>query len=320
MAEPTSTSTAPVSSSIAPEAASTAPVAAPATPATAPAAAAAAPEVPKADPTKPAPTQAEVRKLKLKLEGADVELSESEVIALAQQSGVAQKRFMEAAAMRKQAEQVLEFIHSNPKEALSRLGVDLRKFSEETLTEIIKREQESPEQKKIRETEEKLRAYEAKEKEEAEAAKQKEQQEKEAAAKRIEEEKQAATIKKYDDLFTEALAKIDLPKNAYTVTRMAQLARIQLKKGVQVDANIIAKLVKEDYAEEFKTQTAGKDGDALMAMLGPEIIKLITKAQIAKLKTKPQKFVTETAQPVAEAPKQPGRWRDLQLKNRRLRG
>lgn len=273
-----------------------------------------------------APTTTEIRKLKLRLDGADLELPEEQVIALAQQSGAAQKRFLEAAQTKKQAEQVLEFLQKNPKAALERLGVDVRKFSEETLANILKIEQESPEQKKIRQTEEKLRSYEEKEKAAEATAKKKAAEEAEASKQRADAEKQAAIMRRYDDIFVKALNESGLPKNAYTIKRMAELQRINLNKKLDLDASSLAKVVKEDYDAEFrqrlpKTDKGVLDGDKILEMLDPDVIKAITKAQIAKLKGSKHIKTSDPAlvPPIKESPTATGSWKDFRRGNRRPR-
>jgi hypothetical protein len=279
-----------------------------------------------------APTQAEIRKLKLKLDGQDIELPEEEILKLAQMSGSAQKRWQEAAAEKKRTVEVLEFLKANPKEALKRLGIDVRKFSEETLTEIIKQEQESPEAKKVREYEEKLREYEARDNEtkaEQEARQIEAERAKIIAAKQEETNK---WVRQYDQLFTAALAKADVPKTPRSVARMAQLQKLNGAKGYNLDADSLAKIVSEDYQKElqdqvggFKTAEGKLDGDKIMSYFGDAIIEAVTKAKISKLRgAKQQKFSTPNeAQTAAasDAPKPQGRgaWREFTKRSRGAR-
>src|SRR5271165_3687465 len=166
--------------------AAAAPAATPPAPEASKAAPPAQTQSPKAEDSKKAaePSKAEIRRLKLKLDGADIELSEDEVVQLAQLSAGAQKRFMEASQSRKQTEDLLQFLKTNPIEAMRRLGLDPRKISEEHLVSELKKEAESPEQKRIREAEDKIRAYEATEKQRKE-----EDDRKAAEAKKSEEER-----------------------------------------------------------------------------------------------------------------------------------
>src|SRR6202043_3515109 len=130
--------------------------AAPAAPtATAPVTAPGAP----ATKTVTAPAAAEIRKLKLKIDGGEVEMPEGEVIALAQQGKSAGKRYQEAADLRRQAEEILKAA-DDPTAFLTKKGKDVRKWAEEFLMGELKREAMSPEQRKALENEGKLKQFE----------------------------------------------------------------------------------------------------------------------------------------------------------------
>jgi hypothetical protein len=292
----------------------------------------AAPETatpPKAEAPKP-PTAAEIRRMKLKMDGQEIDLPEEEVIKLAQQAGVSGRRFQEAAALRKQAEQVLELLQTKPAEALKKLVPDTkayRQLLEDELTDIIKREAESPEQKKIREQEDQLKAYAEKERQVEEARKQKEKEDADAARTKDEQEKMEKYSKQYTEIFTKALDETGLPKNAYTMKRMAELQKVNLKKGLNLDASSLATIVKQDYdqehnarLEQFKSPDGKFDGERLLAFFGEDIVKALSKAQIKRLKAlSAQKFSTPVQE--VESPNKPAEhrsWRDLQKKRRQF--
>lgn len=220
----------------------------------------------------PAAVQAEIRKLKLILDGKNLELPESEVIRLAQKGIGADKRFGEAAVLRKQAEEILK---ADPIEFFKRAGKDGRQWAENFLLEQIKLEQMSPEQKEAHDNKMKLQQMENERKlQTANAAKQ------EQEAERI------GFVKKYDAIFTEALGKVSLPKTAYTVKRMAELQATNLKNKLNLDADQLAKVVREDYMAERTQLYGGMEGEQLLEMVGTDIVKKIQKALIAKLKAK----------------------------------
>lgn len=255
----------------------------------------------------PTATPAEVRKMKLKIDNADVEMSESEVIALAQKGRGADRKFQEAAQLRKEAEQTAAFLKANPREALAKLGIDVRKFSEETLMEILTQEQMSPEQRKAQDMEKKLRGYEKAEKD----------------AKDTRDREEAAALeghhmKTFDDMFVKALGESGLPKTQYTVKRMAELQLVNIRKGLNLDATQLAKLVREDYMSEQKALYGAADGDALLELLGPEIVKKLSKAQIKKLKTAAPQYSKPTPdrEPSSGEPSAQQNWKEFQRKNR----
>lgn len=256
---------------------------------------------------KAAPTPAEIRKLKLKLEGGEVELPENEVIALAQQGKVAQKRFQEAAQMRREAEEVLSFLKANPKEAFQKLGIDVRKFSEDTLMEILQQETMSPEQRKAKEMEQELRKY--------------RDAEKAAADKKQAEEMQrleSTHLNNYQETFIKALQVAGLPRTTFTVKRMAEHQIVANRKGYTIDPQSLAKLVREDYDLAQKEIYGSADEDTLLNLLGDDGVKKVQKALIKKLKSKPsvQAKSENISQP---SPVQKGSWKEFSKKNRTVK-
>lgn len=246
----------------------------PATPA-APAASQAQPTASTQAPAQTQPTTQEIKKLKLKLDGKEVELPESEVIAGYQTGQVAAQRFKEAAKMRQEAEQILQFAKQNPKEFFQKTGMNAREWAEQYLLEELQAEAMSPEQRKARENEDKIRKYEQDDKDRKETQRQEQM-------KRLEQEH----MQNYDVMFTKALSESGLPKTVFTVRRMAELQLINVKNKYELNASQLAKLVREDYIAEQKALLGGFEGDQLIDFLGPDLVKKLSKAQIAKLKAK----------------------------------
>jgi hypothetical protein len=254
----------------------------------------------------------EVRKLKLKVDQNEVEMSESEVIALAQKGQGAEKRFQEAAQMRKEAEAVVKFLRENPREAMKQFGIDVRKFSEDVLMEHLTEQSLTPEQKKQRDTDTELKKYRDREKAETE------RQQKELTAKQEQE-----LVQHYTKTFSEALEASGLPKTNETVARMARYQQQANRKGYEVPPADLAKLVRSDYEAEQKALYSNLDGDKLMEVLGKDIVSKLSKAQIAKLKagqpthTKvaPQKKVQDKA--VSTSKQSTQDWKTFQKNNRR---
>ena len=215
------------------------------------------------------------RMMKLKLDGKDVEMSESEVMSLAQQGKVAGQRFNEAAKMKQEAESILKFAKANPTEFFNKTGMNARQWAEEYLLGELQREAMSPEQKKAFENEERLRKYEATEK-----------SQKEQALKDQEERLTKEQRERYDKIFVQALTESGLPKTQYTVKRMAELQLLNIKNSYELTPSQLASMIKEDYAAEQKSLVGALDGEDLINFFGEDIVKKLSKAQIAKLKAK----------------------------------
>lgn len=226
------------------------------------------------------PTPTEIRKMKLQLDGKEVELPESEVIAGYQAGKISTQRFQEAAKMRQEAEQVLKYAEANPEEFFKRTGKNARQWAEEFLLKELQNEAMSPEQKLMRQYEEENKRFKEEKKNREEIA-QKE------VASRMEREH----MLRYDQMFTDALKKVGIPKTTKTVKRMAELQLINVKNKYELSSDQIAKLVREDYEAENKDITGSMDGDQLLEFLGADAVKKLSKAQIAKLKAKGQSQV-----------------------------
>lgn len=224
--------------------------------------------------TQPTPASGEAAKLyKLKVDGQEFELPESELIALAQQGKSANKRFQEAASTKREAEQIVNFLKSNPKEAFKKLGIDVRKFSEDTLMEMITQDKMTPEQKQAHNNELELKKYRDGEKQ---AKDLKDSQAREALEKHHHDT--------YEKVFIQALTESGLPKTAYTVMRMAQLEQVNVSKKLNLTPTQLANVVREDFIAEQKALYGAADGNSLLDLLGPDAVKKLSKAQITKYK------------------------------------
>lgn len=258
---------------------------------------------PEAAPQATQPTPAEIRKMKLKVDGKELELPENEVIARAQKASAAEARWQESASIRKQAEEIMKFARENPREFFKKIGQDPRKFSEEYLMEVLEQEQMSPEQRRAYENEQKLKQYETEKK-------QREEAEQAAEMAKIE----AEHSQNYNQVFMGALNKAGLPKTEWTVARMAQLQLVNLKKGLDLNADQLAKVVRDDYFDAQKSMWQEVDGDKLLELFTPDMLKKIAKAQISKLKSKGGMTRAE-GKKEEEAPKFAS-WREYQKHNR----
>lgn len=262
-------------------------------------------QAPNANAPAPTPAPEAIRMLKVKIEGKEVDMPEAEVLQLASAGKVSSQRFQEAAAMKKAAEEILSLSKKDQVEFFKKNGVNPREWAEKFLMDELKKEAESPEQRTNRENEEKLRKYES-------AEKDREQKQKQEYIDRLTNEKR----QEYDTMFVKALEESKLPKTPFTIKRMAELQLINMKKGFELGASQLAKIVREDYVNEHKTLLSGYDGDQLIEFLGPEVVKKLSKAQIAKLKSRGVTAPQRSAQPSAKQ-EEGLSWAEYQRRNRR---
>lgn len=231
------------------------------------------------------PTPTEIKKMKLKIDGKEQELPEDEVIRYAQQGKAANQRFEEASRMRKEAQDMVNLIKTNPMAVLNdpRIGVNFRELAEQYLAEQLKQEMMTPEQKRVAEMEKQMKTY-----------KDRDEQER-TQAEQIQYQKMVEHYaKEYETKITSALAENGIPKTPFSAKRMAYWIEKSEQNGMDVSPKDLARLVKEDFEAEFKAMYDSADEDQLLALLGKNADK-IRKADLKRLKN-------PTA-PVQQAPK-----------------
>lgn len=226
------------------------------------------------------------KKYKIKVDGQEFEeeldLNDDEGIKRhIQMSKAAQKRMSESAKIKQQAEQFLQALQTDPVKLLSnpKLGLDFRKIAEEYLTKQLEVEMLSPEQRKSREMEERLKAYE---------------EEKRQATEKQRADQQSMLeqhyAQSYDKTITEALANSGLPKTPKTVKRMAELLYSNLKNGFELEPKSLVEMVRQDYINEIKELFGAANGDLLLQLLGDDVANKIRKTDLAKLRTVQPEF------------------------------
>lgn len=200
-----------------------------------------------------------------------------------QMSKVAAKRMNEAAITRKQAEKFIEALQQDPMRVLSNpklMGEEkFQKIAEEFLAKKIQEQMLSPEERNHIEMQEKLRRYEEQEKQ----AKEKEENDRIAKLQEHYQEQYTKTI-------TQALESSQLPKNAFTIKRMAQLMQQNINHGLELEPQYIAQLVREDYQKEIQSLIGNSNPDQLISLFGEETINKVRKHDLEKLKTKVNPF------------------------------
>jgi hypothetical protein len=216
-----------------------------------------------------------IRKHKLKIDGREEELPEDEVIKWAQLGRASQKRFQEASATRKQAEDFIQMLKTDPRKVLSdpSIGVDLRKFSEEYLSEQLKLESLTPEQRQIRDMQEQLKANET--------------EKKQAAETRRQEEFQKATqhyTQEYETGIMDAISSSGLPRTPYIVKRMTDYMSSALQNGLDLEPKNVVELVRQDYITDTNALYGQLDGDTLLKILGDGVANKIRKADLARIR------------------------------------
>jgi hypothetical protein len=226
---------------------------------------------------KPAPKAKEApaydpgTKVKIKVDGEEVEVTLDQAVREYRRRSAADKRFQEASSIRKEAESLIANLKSDPWGALKELGVDPDEAASQRILAKIEEEKlaaENPAELQRRKAQKELDATRA----ELEAQKK--------AAEEAENQKRREQIRgKIDKQFTAALNEAKLPPTPYTVARMADVLQRNLREDPRFDATPaeLAKLVMEDLRTELVTIARGLGPDQLEEFLGADAVKALRK-------------------------------------------
>lgn len=233
-----------------------------------------APKEQKAAPAKP-------ELFEVKVDGKVVKMTRDEILRQASLGHAADRRFQEAAQMRKQAEAVIGRIR-DPKQVITALqdpALGLNKeqireaFEEWYLAEFIEPEKMSPEQKKLKEAEARLKRYEDLDKEREEKNKQAEQ---EAMTSQAREQLQSQII--------EALETSGLPKTNFTIRRLAYWMQRNHANGFDAPMEVVVGQVKNEIDSSLRDLVQASDGEVLVKLLGDDVIKKLRMYDLEQLK------------------------------------
>lgn len=237
----------------------------------------------KADPkaTKKAPASSK-RKYSPKVNGRQMDIEfdpndDAEMLKYLQKAMAADEKFQEAAALRKNVEQLVSELKSNPRGVLSHpeLGIDIKKFAEDILNEEIKELQKTPQQKELEALQKQLET-EKKQRESLEEGK------RAAEMARLEEQ----AFKQFDDDITSALEKYpNLPKSPYVVKRIADTMIEAINLGYK-DATItdIMPIVEQQISGEIQKMFETMPEELMEQLIGKNNLSRLRKTRLAKMK------------------------------------
>lgn len=233
-----------------------------------------------------------IRKFKVKVDGEELEIDEAQLISDYQTKRAADKRFQEAARLRKSAEEVIQLLKTDPRAALRHpaINADERALAETILAEQLEDEMMDPKDKQIKLLQRQLQQQaeaDAKAKKEAEAAQL-------SAA-------EAQYVEQYQKDISHALTTAGLPITNATVRSMTSYLQNALEAGYDMQPAQVVDLVKQDYQKQLKELFSASDGQTIAALLGEDGLKKVRAMDIARLKSPEQ--VTPT--PPLESQGQP---------------
>lgn len=260
-------------------------------------------------------TKPEPRKHRLNIEGEERDFDDAELareIAKIQKHYAADKRFQEAAKLRKEAEEREARLKDKPWDVLKEKGHDPRALAEQYLWEMAQQQMMSPEQRAIAERDAKLREYETREKQRAET---------EQNAKL--EQEAAHFRQQYEQTFVKALEHVGVtldgtdPLAPWALQQMAQLESLNAEHGYEAPPELLAQELNDQLTRGASLLLGKLEGEPLLAQLeklSPDLVKKVNAATIARMEAgrrQPQRQVNGTFAPKHEQkpeekePKQP---------------
>ena len=274
---------------------------------------------------KPAPAKAPVaapsigdiakeatRKYKVKVDGADHEVDEAELVRGYGHQRAANKILQEGKSARSQAEQFISMMKDPEQfyEAAKKMGHDPRVLAEKYLSAQLEDELMDPREKELKDTKAKLKHYDDLERKQLEQVEEKRHNE-------LRERYQ----KDYETSFITALQESKLPPTKGMVAEMAKYISRSAKIGFVMSASEAAQLVKEDVQRSQLSLFGDSDGDTLLRLLGDEAANKILQARGAKVKSPEANLKTpETQGQPSERTRNntkrmsPKEWRDFNRK------
>lgn len=241
------------------------------------------------------------KQYKAKVNGKEMslDLGDDEVVQYIQKAMAADEKFEEASMTRKQVENFIKQLKSDPLAVLRHpeLGINIKDLAEKVLLEELREAEKSPEQKKLDEMERKLRDYE-------EQAKKLESEKRDTELKRIQSEQ----FKRFDDEIVTALDSTSLPKSGYVVKRIVdtliEATNLVDENGKQLYPNIKVKdimpYIEDVVGKELNEMFDSMPSDKFEKIAGKHMNNL-RKSRVAKAKTSSVSEIKDTG--AKEAPK-----------------
>jgi hypothetical protein len=215
----------------------------------------------------------------VKVNGKVVKMTRQELIDNASMVHAANSRFEEAARLKKDNERFRDTAKKDMMAALQDPSLGLTKeqirdeFEKWYTREFIEPEKLSPDQRRARELEAKLKKY--------------EQQEQEKLKAQQDQEQLELTNKQREYLqgqIIDALERSGLPKTKLIASRMAFYMRENMLRGWEAPIDVIVKQVKQERQSLMSGEVGGLEGQDLVSYLGDDVVNKIRKWDLQRLR------------------------------------
>lgn len=224
--------------------------------------------------TDTAAEKAVIQKIKI----GDMEYDEKTLQSMIDKSSGADKKFLEASKMRKEAMRFFKLAKDNPKEFLAKTGMDadkFKKFAYDEVAQDIKNKLRDPKEVALEEAEKRIKDYEARDAE----------QKKLADEAKLDREAKALEQKFHAEMIEALEAYPELPKNGFTVAKLAEaIETVRNKTGILLTAKEVAPKVVSDMRRQIEGVVKGLSAEQLISLIGKESVDAILKHSLTKIK------------------------------------
>lgn len=215
-----------------------------------------------------------IRKIKL----GETEYDEKTLQAMIEKSNGAERKFLEASKMRKEAMRFFKMAKDTPKEFLRLTGMDAEKFKKFTYDEVaqdIRNKLRDPKEVALEAAEKRIKEYEAKETE----------QKRLSDEAKLDREAKALEQKFHSEMIEALESYPELPKNGFTVAKLAEaIETVRNKTGILLTAKEVAPKVVSDMRKQVEGVVKGLSPEQLIALIGQESVDAILKHSLSKVK------------------------------------
>jgi hypothetical protein len=215
---------------------------------------------------------------KLVVDGEEEEVTEAQLVTMAQKAKGADKKFSESAQIRKEAAQLVKMLKDDPEAILADPAIlgsheKVLELAQKILARKIEDEQKSPEVLRAEKAEKELEQY-RKEKKDEEDARQASEYEKMVKEQEVQMEEQ----------ITEAIGASGLPKSPHILKRLTDVLISAHEGKREITPKQAMNIVKREWEKELKQHFDLSADDVLEQLLGDDNIKRLRKRQLAKVK------------------------------------
>ncbi len=234
------------------------------------------------------------QKFKVKVAGEEREITSDEALKDYELRQASYKRMADAAAKEKEYQSFQEQLEKDPIKLLKSKNPKFRELAEQFLADELMAEMMTPEEKQRQAMEQELSRYKKQEQE----TKEREEQSRQSA----EQQRAAQDI---DVGLSKALANTFLPKDEFTVSRIANTMISALQAGVDMSYEDAVRITEENEIGGFRKGVESLEGERLLKYLGETVAEKIRKADIGRLKSNPKAarpdMVASTSKPSVKA-------------------